>query len=125
MHVGAGESKLDHQRELVVQLAAGMCVCPCLSTFQRRDHGLLDWTSLPTTTTMAERTNPNMLFANFNQDYSYVLKITHPFFLLICRRRCISVGTRKGYSITNCDPFGRVYTMSASAVLCLVTDIQR
>jgi hypothetical protein len=26
--------------------------------------------------------------------------------------RCISVGTRKGYSITNCDPFGRVYTMS-------------
>ncbi|KAJ7448406.1 hypothetical protein FB451DRAFT_1411420 [Mycena latifolia] len=34
-----------------------------------------------------------MLFANFNQDYS-----------------CVSVGTRKGYSITNCDPFGRVYT---------------
>lgn len=28
--------------------------------------------------------------------------------------RCVSVGTRKGYSITNCDPFGRVYTMSAS-----------
>lgn len=26
--------------------------------------------------------------------------------------RCISVGTRKGYSVTNCDPFGRVYTMS-------------
>jgi hypothetical protein len=25
---------------------------------------------------------------------------------------CVSVGTRKGYSITNCDPFGRVYTMS-------------
>ncbi|KIJ08274.1 hypothetical protein PAXINDRAFT_18580, partial [Paxillus involutus ATCC 200175] len=43
---------------------------------------------------MAERTNPNMLFANFNQDYY----------------SCISVGTRKGYSITNCDPFGRVYT---------------
>ncbi|KAH7882253.1 WD40 repeat-like protein [Phlebopus sp. FC_14] len=47
---------------------------------------------------MAERTNPNMLFANFNQDYS-----------------CISVGTRKGYSITNCDPFGRVYTMNDGA----------
>lgn len=28
------------------------------------------------------------------------------------RLRCVSVGTRKGYSITNCDPFGRVYTMS-------------
>lgn len=26
--------------------------------------------------------------------------------------RCVSVGTKKGYSITNCDPFGRVYTMS-------------
>jgi autophagy-related protein 18 len=47
---------------------------------------------------MAERTNANMLFANFNQDFS-----------------CISVGTRKGYSITNCDPFGRVYTMNDGA----------
>ncbi|KAK7462720.1 autophagy protein [Stygiomarasmius scandens] len=47
---------------------------------------------------MAERSNPNMLFANFNQDFS-----------------CVSVGTRKGYSITNCDPFGRVYTMNDGA----------
>ncbi|KAH8116067.1 WD40 repeat-like protein [Phellopilus nigrolimitatus] len=39
-----------------------------------------------------------MLFANFNQDFS-----------------CISVGTKKGYSITNCDPFGRVYTMNDGA----------
>ncbi|KAF9008268.1 hypothetical protein BDQ17DRAFT_1539502 [Cyathus striatus] len=46
---------------------------------------------------MAEKSNTNMLFANFNQDLS-----------------CISVGTRKGYCITNCDPFGRVYTSSAS-----------
>ncbi|KAJ7758587.1 hypothetical protein B0H14DRAFT_2634672 [Mycena olivaceomarginata] len=36
-----------------------------------------------------------MLFAKFNQDYS-----------------CVSVDTRKGYSITNCDPFGRVYTQN-------------
>jgi hypothetical protein len=28
------------------------------------------------------------------------------------KRSCVSVGTRKGYSISNCDPFGRVYTMS-------------
>lgn len=41
-----------------------------------------------------------MLFANFNQDYS-----------------CVSVGTRKGYNITNCDPFGRVYTQSRDNVL--------
>ncbi|PAV20431.1 WD40 domain containing protein [Pyrrhoderma noxium] len=46
----------------------------------------------------AERTNANMLFANFNQDFS-----------------CISVGTKKGYSITNCDPFGRVHTMNDGA----------
>ncbi|KAI0703305.1 WD40 repeat-like protein [Earliella scabrosa] len=47
---------------------------------------------------MAERVNPNMLFANFNQDFT-----------------CISVGTKKGYSITNCEPFGRVYTMNDGA----------
>ncbi|TDL22008.1 WD40 repeat-like protein [Rickenella mellea] len=39
-----------------------------------------------------------MLFANFNQDFT-----------------CISVGTRKGYSITNCDPFGRVFTENDGA----------
>ncbi|KAF6753802.1 WD40 repeat-like protein [Ephemerocybe angulata] len=39
-----------------------------------------------------------MLFANFNQDFS-----------------CISLGTKRGYSITNCDPFGRVYTMNDGA----------
>jgi autophagy-related protein 18 len=27
----------------------------------------------------------------------------------------VSVGTRKGYCITNCDPFGRVYTMNDGA----------
>jgi hypothetical protein len=30
---------------------------------------------------------------NFNQDFS-----------------CVSVGTRKGYSIVNCDPFGKIYS---------------
>ncbi|KAI0026830.1 WD40 repeat-like protein [Vararia minispora EC-137] len=44
------------------------------------------------------KANQNMLFANFNQDFT-----------------CVSVGTRKGYSITNCDPFGRVYTMNDGA----------
>ncbi|KAH8822702.1 WD40 repeat-like protein [Flagelloscypha sp. PMI_526] len=37
----------------------------------------------------------SMLFANFNQEYN-----------------CVSVGTQKGYFITNCDPFGRVYTLN-------------
>ncbi|ESK87645.1 autophagy-related protein [Moniliophthora roreri MCA 2997] len=45
-----------------------------------------------------EKNSLNMLFANFNQEFS-----------------CISVGTRKGYSITNCDPFGKVYTMNDGA----------
>ncbi|KZS97373.1 WD40 repeat-like protein, partial [Sistotremastrum niveocremeum HHB9708] len=47
---------------------------------------------------MLPNANSQMLFANFNQDFS-----------------CISVGTRKGYSVTNCDPFGRVYTQNDGA----------
>ncbi|KZT51183.1 WD40 repeat-like protein [Calocera cornea HHB12733] len=43
-------------------------------------------------------THPQLLFANFNQDFS-----------------CVSVGTRQGYSITNCDPFGRVFTKQDGA----------
>ncbi|KAF8325712.1 WD40 repeat-like protein [Amanita rubescens] len=40
----------------------------------------------------------DMLFANFNQDFS-----------------CISIGTRKGYTIINCDPFGRVTSTTDGA----------
>lgn len=39
--------------------------------------------------------HPDLLSVNFNQDAS-----------------CISTGTRKGYTITNCDPFGKVYGKS-------------
>lgn len=46
--------------------------------------------SLPTKSSNA------LLSVNFNQDHS-----------------CIAVGTRDGYSITNCEPFGRVYTNNA------------
>jgi len=60
---------------------------------------------------MAEKTNANMLFANFNQDFECVFILLSPF-----RRyphfglttRCISTGTRKGCSMTNCDSFGRI-----------------
>lgn len=37
--------------------------------------------------------NPDLLHLAFNQDSS-----------------CISIGTRKGYSIHNVEPFGRVYS---------------
>ncbi|GAC95949.1 hypothetical protein PHSY_003527 [Pseudozyma hubeiensis SY62] len=53
-------------------------------------------TSLPTKSSNA------LLSVNFNQDHS-----------------CIAVGTRDGYSITNCEPFGRVYT-NASGPTSLV-----
>ena len=42
---------------------------------------------------LPSKASNNLLSVNFNQDHS-----------------CIAVGTRKGYSITNCDPFGRVYS---------------
>ena len=41
------------------------------------------------------KANPSLLCAGFNQDAT-----------------CISVGTRKGYSITNCEPFNQVYAKS-------------
>ncbi|KAI5481845.1 WD repeat domain phosphoinositide-interacting protein [Pseudohyphozyma bogoriensis] len=44
------------------------------------------------------KSNPDLLSVNFNQDSS-----------------CISTGTRKGYTITNCDPFGKVYGKSDGA----------
>ncbi|SPO24043.1 related to ATG18 - Phosphatidylinositol 3,5-bisphosphate-binding protein [Ustilago trichophora] len=52
--------------------------------------------SLPTKASNA------LLSVNFNQDHS-----------------CVAVGTRDGYSITNCEPFGRVYT-NASGPTSLV-----
>ncbi|KAA1066579.1 autophagy protein [Puccinia graminis f. sp. tritici] len=45
------------------------------------------------------KSDPSLLCVNFNQDYT-----------------CISVGTRSGYAITNCEPFGRVYGKADGAV---------
>ncbi|ORY52828.1 WD40 repeat-like protein [Leucosporidium creatinivorum] len=44
------------------------------------------------------KSNPDLLAVNFNQDHT-----------------CISTGTRRGYTITNCDPFGKVYGKSDGA----------
>ncbi|GAA6011894.1 hypothetical protein JCM11491_000094 [Sporobolomyces phaffii] len=44
------------------------------------------------------KSNPDLLSVAFNQDQS-----------------CIATGTRKGYTITNCDPFGKVYGRSDGA----------
>ncbi|BGP40595.1 autophagy protein [Rhodotorula kratochvilovae] len=44
------------------------------------------------------RSNPDLLSVSFNQDST-----------------CIATGTRKGYTITNCDPFGKVYGRSDGA----------
>ncbi|GAA5925725.1 phosphoinositide binding protein ATG18 [Sporobolomyces koalae] len=44
------------------------------------------------------KSDPDLLSVAFNQDQS-----------------CIATGTRKGYTITNCDPFGKVYGRSDGA----------
>lgn len=43
----------------------------------------------------AHKASNDLLSVNFNQDAS-----------------CVAVGTRSGYSITNCEPFGKVYSKS-------------
>ncbi|GAA5947989.1 hypothetical protein JCM3765_007058 [Sporobolomyces pararoseus] len=44
------------------------------------------------------KSNPDLLSVAFNQDQT-----------------CIATGTRKGYTITNCDPFGKVFGRSDGA----------
>ncbi|KAK4047048.1 autophagy protein [Microbotryomycetes sp. JL221] len=44
------------------------------------------------------KSHPDLLSVNFNQDST-----------------CIATGTRNGYTITNCDPFGKVYGKSDGA----------
>ncbi|KAI8391326.1 WD40-repeat-containing domain protein [Radiomyces spectabilis] len=44
---------------------------------------------------VSDKSNNDLLFINFNQDYS-----------------CISVGTKRGHRIYNCDPFNNCYSKS-------------
>ncbi|ORX96135.1 WD40 repeat-like protein [Basidiobolus meristosporus CBS 931.73] len=48
---------------------------------------------------LGNKSNNELLFLNFNQDFS-----------------CISAGTRNGYKIYNCDPFGKCYSKSDGGV---------
>ncbi|KAJ1789932.1 autophagy protein [Coemansia sp. RSA 2399] len=48
---------------------------------------------------VSARAESDMLFINFNQDYS-----------------CLSVGTKNGYKIYNCEPFGKCYARSEGGI---------
>ncbi|KAI9008989.1 WD40-repeat-containing domain protein [Phycomyces nitens] len=47
------------------------------------------------TMNLGDRSHNELLFINFNQDFS-----------------CISLGSKRGYRIYNCDPFGKCYSKS-------------
>ncbi|KAF9281058.1 autophagy protein [Mortierella alpina] len=47
-------------------------------------------------------------FINFNQDFRHVA--------LSSTGNCISVGTKNGFKIYNCDPFGKCYSKSDSSI---------
>lgn len=42
---------------------------------------------------LGDKSNNEILFLNFNQEFS-----------------CVSIGTKSGYRIYNCDPFGCCYS---------------
>ncbi|KAJ2613661.1 autophagy protein [Coemansia sp. RSA 1804] len=48
---------------------------------------------------LSARAEGDLLFINFNQDYS-----------------CLSVGTKNGYKIYNCEPFGKCYARSEGGI---------
>ncbi|KAJ2785385.1 autophagy protein [Coemansia interrupta] len=48
---------------------------------------------------ISNRADSDLLFINFNQDYS-----------------CLSVGTKNGYKIYNCEPFGKCYARSEGGI---------
>ena len=55
----------------------------------------------------------DLLYLAFNQDHT-----------------CIAAGTRHGFSISNCDPFGRIYQRSMllwpfTGPLCMLTSSTR
>ncbi|KAI9018938.1 WD40-repeat-containing domain protein [Hyaloraphidium curvatum] len=67
------------------------------------------------------KSSNDILFVNFNQEFSRLRPPRPPLAISPRRHRalrcsCISVGTRHGYKIYNCDPFGKCYGKSDGGI---------